>query len=137
MIEYLRLSTDADFPDISAMRPYRAIVVIEQKVTPQWRIIASEWLVRSGCLYMLAWGDECSLWDDLVDIANLEEFGYSEIPDEAFVMTTWHESQTLEEVFRFTKDFAIHPHVDLKQTLILHIAESDKQAVFLQMYNDA
>ncbi|QBB72302.1 hypothetical protein ELE36_19075 [Pseudolysobacter antarcticus] len=111
--------------------------MIEEKVTPQWRIIASEWLVKSGCLYMLAWGDECSLWDDLVDIANLEEFGYSEIPDEAFVMTTWHESQTLEEVFRFTKGFAIHPHVELKRTLILHIAESDMQTAFLQMYNDA
>jgi len=137
MTKYLRISGSSALPDISQMAPYRAVLVVEEKVTPEWRAMVSGWLIKSGCLYMLAWGDECSKWDDSVDIANLEEFDYREIPDEASIMTTWHESEPLEEVFQFAKAFAFHPHLDLNQTLILHIAESDKQAEFLRMYDSA
>jgi hypothetical protein len=43
-----------------------------------------------GCLYMMAWGIDCSIRDDAVDWANISDFDFKPIPPERFVMTTWH-----------------------------------------------
>jgi hypothetical protein len=67
-------------------RPFRAVVVVEEPVSAEWRAVASRWLVDADCLYMMAWGHECSLWDDSVDFANLEVFNFGEVPDRNFVM---------------------------------------------------
>lgn len=85
----------------------------------------------------MAWGRECSSWDDSVDFANLEEFSYGEIPDDAFVMTTWHESEPLEEVFWFAKNSAFHPSIELDNTLILHLGENDKGEEFKKQFKNA
>jgi hypothetical protein len=42
---------------------------------------------------MMAWGRECSSWDDSVDWANIDKFGDSPIPDDECVVTTWHEDE--------------------------------------------
>lgn len=86
---------------------------------------------------MMAWGNECSSWDDSVDIANLEEFNFDEIPEAKFVMTTWHEKVPLKEVFWFAKHNAFHPTVDLENTLILDISSANREKQFLVEYNDA
>jgi len=110
--------------------------VIEEKVTDDWREQVSRWLVASGCLYMMARGDECSRWDDSVDYANLEAFDYGDIPDERFVMTTWHERQSLAEVFWFAAHCAYHPTIELA-TVILDIAAAPREAEIRTLYNDA
>ena len=91
-------------------------------------------MVRVGCLYMMAWGVACSAWDDSVDEANLEAFGYGHIPEDRFVMTTWHERDPLEEVFWFAKYNAHHPTAKLDQTVILHIGGEEKKHEFLSSY---
>ena len=103
--------------------PYRAVLVVESQVEPAWRRMVSEWLIRTGCLYMLAWGEDCSLWDDAVDVANLAAFAPEPIPDDRFVFTTWHDHETLDEVFWFAEHGAWHPDVDLEYTVLIHIAE--------------
>ena len=79
---------------------------------------------------MMAWGDECESWDDSVDMANLETFDFGDVPDEEEVMTTWHESEPLEDVFRFAKASAHHPTVKLNNVLILHVGADDKHVRF-------
>ena len=69
-------------PDVGDLKPFKAIVVIEDRPTPEWETQASKWLVDSGCLYMMAWGEDCSSWDDSVDWANLETFDFGDIPDD-------------------------------------------------------
>lgn len=67
-VEYLWLPPGAKPPE-RACSPYRAIVAVEAAVEADWQAQVSDWLVRSGCRYMMAWGIECSGWDDAVDMA--------------------------------------------------------------------
>ena len=97
--EYLHLRPEGPQPSLDGAAPFKAVVVIDSEVTPEWQAQVSDWLVRSGCQYMMAWGLDCSSWDDSVDVANLEMFDFGEIPDEGFVMTTWHEKDSLLEAF--------------------------------------
>ena len=124
-IEYLQLQSEGILPDISNLKPYRCVVVIEQDVSTEWLQKVSNWLCTTGCMYMMAWGKDCSSWDDSVDDANLEQFNY-EIPDDSFVMTTWHENELLKEVFWFAKHFANREDCEFKNTLILHISPLNK-----------
>ncbi|WP_430912028.1 DUF7684 family protein [Methylobacterium sp. sgz302541] len=135
-LTYIGLSPGQPLPILDA-GAYRAVVVIDEAVTDGWRDRVSEWLVRSGCLYMLAWGDRCSEWDDSVDHANLAAFGYGEVPTGQAVMTTWHEEDTLAEVFRFAANHAHHPSVGLTHTLIVHITHHDRETEFRDAYRAA
>ena len=93
--------------------------------------------MTSGCLYMMAWGKNCSSWDDSVDIANLERFAYEDIPDSQSVMTTWHENESLEEVFWFSKNNSSHPTVALQSVVLVHIAARERQSELLHAYAEA
>jgi hypothetical protein len=136
-MKYLQLQPESKLPDISDLAPFRSVVVIDENVTTEWQSKVSSWLVASGCLFMMAWGINCSSWDDSVDFANLEVFDYKNIPEENLVMTTWHENESLKEVFLFSKNNAIHPTVELNNTLLLHISNSNKEKEFLSEYASA
>jgi hypothetical protein len=75
---------------------------------------------------MMACGINCSSWADSVEYANYAAFNFGEIPDEYFVMTTWHENEPLKNVFWFAKNSATHPTVDLPNLLILHVSDEDE-----------
>ncbi|WP_298213191.1 hypothetical protein [Acidovorax sp.] len=135
-IAYLHLQTGTDLPTLSLER-FRVLVMIESEVPALWQNAVSEWLVRSGCLYMMAWGPGCSSWDDSVDWANIEQFAYGEIPDESFVLTSWHDNQSLQEVMHFCKHFAEHPFAELRATLLLHIAPESREDEIRSLFNDA
>jgi hypothetical protein len=131
---YLHLHADQPLPRLEGVRPFKAVLIIEVEVTPDWRALVSDWLVRSGCLYMMAWGRGCSEWDDSVDHANLNVFDYGEIPDDSFVMTTWHEHDSLPQVFWYCEHSAFHPTVDLERTLIIHVSPNDRREELLETF---
>src|SRR5690606_27385773 len=108
--------------------------VIDADVTPEWQGQVSDWLVRSGCRYMMAWGKDCSAWDSSVDEANLVQFDYGEIPEDDFVMTTWHANEPLEEAFWFSQFCAMHPSLELEKTYIVHISPEAREAAMLQAF---
>ena len=87
-------------------------------------------------MYMMAWGKDCSSWDDSVDLANLKDFNFEEIPDEKFVMTTWHNNEPLEEVFWFSKRSAFHPNIEMQDTLIIHISDQNNEQGLLTRYKN-
>jgi len=136
MVLYLLLQPESALPDISTLNPFRAVVIVEEQVTPDWQDKVSSWLVLSGCLYMMAWGNNCSSWDDSVDLANLEVFNFNQIPDANFVMTSWHENEPLKDVFWFSKYSAFHPMVEISNTLILHISYHQRRQELLAQYED-
>ena len=136
-MKYLQLKPDSEPPDIHELKPFRSVVIVDESVTSGWQERISDWLVTSVFLYMMAWGKGCSSWDDSVDYSNSNEWNYKDIPKDSFVMTTWHESEPLEEVFWFSKHNAIHPSVDIKSTLLLHISNLSKEDEFLDRYNRA
>jgi hypothetical protein len=133
MVEYQHLPAGSILPAVRPA-PRRVIVLIEQGVTEDWRDEVSDWIVRSGCLYMMAWGQDCSSWDDSVDYATLRKFDFSEVPDDEFVMTTWHSDDTLDDVFEYDLLCAFHPTIELPLVSILHIASSANRDNILERY---
>jgi hypothetical protein len=134
---YIHLTPFSVPPPSVITGPFLAIVIIEQCVALKWQLQLSTWLVESGCRYMMAWGENCSSWDDSVDMANLEAFDYGDIPDDQFVMTTWHENEPLGDVFWFAKYAASHPTIELEQVIIVHLAASSALDSMLRDYEAA
>ena len=134
---YIRLNNGSNFPELKITKPFKTIVIIEEKTSNEWQAAASFWLVQQGCRYMMAWGNECSTWDDSVDYANIEFFGYEQLQGEELVMTTWHDDETLQDVFLFSKNSAHHPTLDLSEVVIIHICQSEKKEFFLGEYTQA
>ena len=130
MADYVHIAPGATLPDLSRHAPFRAVVVLEFPLTPEERGRIAAWLVKSGCLYMMAWGIGCSEFHDDVDMASLAEFDFRRVPDDRHIMTTWHDNLPLEEPFWFAHYCALHSHVELRATLLLHVAaKSDEQAM--------
>lgn len=136
-VKYIHITSNSKLPNISNLKPYKCVVVINDKMTESRQAEISSWLVTSGCLYMMAWGNNCSSWDDSVDLANLEQFDFGVIPNDKFVMTTWHESAPLKEAFEHCKYAAHHPIHDLDNVVILHLAEQASDDRYKQEYIDA
>lgn len=134
---YFHVCPGGRLPELGHLAPFRSVVIIEEMVTSEWRAEASEWLVRSGCHYMMAWGQDCSLWDDSVDCANMDMFAPQDIPEDRFVVTTWHDHLPLGEAFYFCKQLAIHPVVELPQVILLHIACKENEAQLIEAYANA
>jgi hypothetical protein len=84
----------------------------------------------------MAWGLDCSLWDDSVDYANIEKCGDGGIPDDQFVITTWHTGDTLEEVVRFAKIDAISSYTDepLTNLLVLDLRDEGRAEVIKELF---
>lgn len=135
-IRYQRLENGDPMPVLEGSSPYKAVVIVEDAVGLEWQRAASRWLADSGCLYMMAWGDGCSSWDDSVDLANVLQFEGEEIPDDRLIMTTWHEDESLGDLFRFAKT-ADHSDVTIENLLILHIGAADRQSELESLYRDA
>ena len=58
-------------------------------------------LVAQGCRYAVCTGINASSWDDSVDVAFLESDPGFNPPDDRFVMTSWHNDETPEDVVFF------------------------------------
>lgn len=134
--EYIHLVPDQNLPD-RPVRPFKAVLIIDERVTAEWQKLVSEWLVRSGCLFTLAWGHECSSWDDSVDYANLDAFEYGDIPDDKFVMTTWHDDEPLSEVLWFAAHGATRSDVPLDLVVLVHIARIADESGMMSAFVDA
>jgi hypothetical protein len=135
-MKYLQLTPSGKLPDISGLRPYMAVIIIEAIATPTQQAHISQWLVESGCLYMMAWGDNCASWDKSVQLANREAFTTPEIPDTALVITTSHEGELLKDVFWFAKYTATHPCFRLDNALLLHLAATENEQKIGALYAD-
>jgi hypothetical protein len=132
-ISYIHLPNKASPPRLSFDNAFKAVVVVEDDVDADWQRVVSEWLVRSGCRYMMAWGRKCSEWNDSVDYAGIDVFGV-DAPDDDFVMTTWHNDEPLSEVFWFSEHAAAHPTREMPQTIVLHIAPTAREAEMLKQF---
>jgi hypothetical protein len=131
---YFRIAEGEPLPDLAPLAPFRAVVVLEAEYSSDWQNEVSDWLVRSGCLYMMAWGPDCSSWDDSVDWANLADFNYGDILDDRFVMTTWHENEPLEDVFWFAGFCASQGTVEIRSTVIVHVSRQDEGEEMLRRF---
>lgn len=137
MFRYLRFQDGDSLPDIGYLRPFQAIVVIDLQSSSDWQYRVSKWLVESGCRFVLTWGKNCESWHDSVDWAHLKIIDFQVTDESEDVMTTWHDSEPLKEVFWFAKRHGHLPELELGNVLILHIGANDKRAEFEALYEKA
>lgn len=133
VVEYLHLPAGSDLTEID-VRPRRLLVIAEQAVATDWMDAVSDWIVKSGCLYTMAWGAGCEAWHDRVDHAFLAHHDFGEVADEHFMMTTWHDDEPLNEVFWFAAACASHPTIELPVITLLHIAPEPRRGEILAQY---
>lgn len=136
-LAYVHLPPGAGPPVLDIPTPFRAVVVAEQSVPADWQAQVSDWLVQSGCLYMMAWGADCSSWDDAVDLANMKAFDFGDIPEGKFVSTTWHADESLEQALWFAKHCAFDPVLELEHTVLVHIAAERNAESLVRAYRQA
>lgn len=135
--EYVHLRPGDAPPSLDDIAPFKAVVVVDADATPEWQSQISDWLVRSGCRYMMAWGRKCTEWNDSVDEASHARSDFGEIPEDDFVMTTWHDDEPLKEAFWFSQFSAMHPTLELQKTYIFHISPETREAHMLETFRKA
>lgn len=135
-VQYLHLNPEEPPPPL-AHTPFRAVIVTEADTSEDWREHITEWLVESGCLYAVTWGRDCEKWHDSVDGANLKAFDYGDIPDDRFVMTTWHANEPLRGALWFAGQCASHPTVTLNDTIIVDVSPEPREAAMLQAFRES
>lgn len=116
---------------IPASGEYALLLVLgDDDVSPddQWRL--SEMFVRSGCRYAVCFGPTSTTWDDSIDMVGvMDEVGGHPSP---FVMTTWHEDESIEETVNF---FAEHTHFEgwfTSEFVVVVLGGSDDLVVEVQ-----
>lgn len=137
MPDYVHVAPGTALPDLSRYAPFKAVVVLDLALTAKEQDRIASWLVASGCLYMMAWGIGCSEFHDQVDLSSLQEFDFGKVPEDRHIMTTWHENEPLEGPLWFVENCAYHPVVELKATLILHVAEAGGENAMLSRFEEA
>lgn len=131
---YIQISASSALPDISASPPFKAVVIVDEGVTADRRSAVGHWLVEAGCLYMMAWGTECSAWQDAVVLANREAFEFGEIPDDRLIITTCHENEAPVDVFWFAKHSAMHPCARLDDVVLVHVSRDARERELTDEY---
>ncbi|MFC4668337.1 hypothetical protein ACFO5X_07210 [Seohaeicola nanhaiensis] len=94
-------------------------------------------LVDTGCAYAMAGGLDCSLWEESIDWANIEQFKDCRIPDDRFVITTSHDIETIQEMLTFAKVCAAVSYTNepLNDLLVLDFS-LENRAEFIQAAYD-
>jgi len=137
-MNYIQITSSTDLSELNKFRPYKCVIIAD-KIVPkntQWKI--SESLVNTGCYYMMAWGENCSSWDDSVDEVNIMKFiDLESIPNKEFVYTSWHHNEDLEEVFWFCKNCANHKQHSDMNTILIHIGSTQSKEQIINTYNKA
>ena len=135
---YVRIAPGEALPDLSPFSPFKAVVVLKTEYSSEWQNEVSAWLVQCGCRYMMAWGPNCSSWDDSVDWVTISE-NPEDAPPDKFVMTTWHEKESLESVLWYAQFCATFSYddVELKETVLLDVSRSDHKSELLSLWEQS
>lgn len=107
MFRYHHLPTDSPVSIPSDMTAFGCLILIEREIGPAYRAEVSEALVKAGCRCAMAWGLNCVLWDDSVDVAFLDLHGGGDCPDGRYVLTTWHDGESLGDVIEFARPWQL------------------------------
>ncbi len=136
---YLRMVPGDPLPDLADYAPFSAVVILSSEYPTDWRTEVNRWLLKNGCRYVMAWGPDCEAWHDNVDGVNLECHPFGDIPDDRFVMTTWHDNDTLEKLLwygQFCGNLS-YDGVELNDTILLDVGSVDRRSEMLTLWEQS
>ena len=137
MFRYLFVPADSPFLIPKELTKFKCLILIEREVSREFQWEVSKALVKAGCLFSLAWGIDCTSWDDSVDYAFLEHYNYGEYPEDKFVMTTWHDGGSLQETIEFAKFCTKYSDVKLDDILVLDFGTQERENLVEELYSKA
>jgi hypothetical protein len=88
---------------------FAAWIIADDSLPSKRKLQVARELIEQGCRYAVCSGAEGSAWDDAVDLAYIESHPDNSRDSSEFVMTTWHDDETLEEIAAF---FALNTTFD-------------------------
>ena len=136
-LEYLHLIPDSSLPDISHLAPFKAMLILEAPCPEEWQNKVCRWIIEMGGLNVDTWGIECNDWSDAL-LRAMHEVFIDEVPDEHFIMTSWHDDESLKSAFFYLGACAYlsYTDVELENTLLLHIGGENKEQEILEEYHN-
>ena len=136
-MEYFQLTETSDLPEIGQYSPFKAVLAIEDSVSPARQSEISSWLVANGGIYAIICGSDCQSWEDSIRRANLAQVDIGNMKPEEFVMITTHPHERLRSVLWHAKKHAHHTHVKTDNVLTLHIGEQNRSVEYRAMFDKA
>ena len=133
-MQYFRLTETSRLPNLGRLRPFKTVVIAEESLSRARCSRVSDWLVASGCLYLMAWGEDCAKWYECIQLANRRAHATELIPDQSLIITTVHANEALQDVFWFARHTAMHPCHELRNTVLMHVAAKSRKAELLAAY---
>lgn len=133
-MEYIQLREHGELPEITSRAPFKAVLAVEDAVSPARQREISDWLVEMGGLYMMVCGNDCASWQDSIRRANLERVPLDDMQPQQFVMITMHLHEKLRNVFRYANKHARHSHVKIDNLLTIHIANRNREVEYHNLF---
>lgn len=100
-IEYLHIKRPYSFTSPFKGAEFVALIyAVDENTTCEEQEAISDQIVISGCRYAVCAGYRSSSWDDSIDMAYLKR-NAGEVHDENFVMTSWNDNESLEDIVFF------------------------------------
>lgn len=134
---YLQLIADAPIPPLPRLQAFSAVIISEAEAPEEWQNKVSNNLIAAGSRFMMAWGKQASAWCDAVDSALQAAHDFGRIAPHDKTYSTWHDDESLEEVFAFCKHSTEHPWGRIDEVLLLHIGAEEKSSEMLGRYQMA
>ena len=122
-MEHLLVERAKGLPTWTFHSPYLAVLWIFEGVTGRWQKNVSEWLIDTGCLYVLAWkgGVGGHSWIESVDEARKNVVAPGHIAESHSVVTACYEYVALGAVLKFAENDAVHPTAGRLPSLLLMV----------------
>lgn len=121
-ISITTLQRPIDVSNLKIEAPFVCMVYLNQDTTKEEMILVANWLISSGCRYVVCGGNNCELLHDIIDetsvIKNIDE------NKDELVMTTGHENEPVEEVVWFWLNLTNFDDINFENYLALVIGES-------------
>jgi hypothetical protein len=100
------------------------LVVDDTSITDEEQSHLSSQIIQEGCRYAVCAGHRCSTWDDSIEWALLSRYPDFNPPDERFVMTSWHDNETLDDVVFFFLNHTSFNHFQAERFLIYFVGRN-------------
>ena len=141
-MKYYQINENSSLPVLDQFAPFKVVLALEIDCSETRKLSIAEWLVSSGCRYVMVCGEDHESWKAVIRKVNLAFFDIGQhnienLQSSDFIMVTPHVHEKLRSVFWHAKKVARHPDVKMEQVVTIHIANQNRSVEYLAMYEKA